>query len=81
MVFVQVVMREVCAVITKGTMVDADLTRLGGEGMAMLSIVEHVSETGSPLIGLCVVDSSTGCFQLGQVSALCFFLFLSFCVC
>lgn len=62
----KVVMREVCAVITKGTMVDADLTRLGGEGMAMLSIVEHVSETGSPLIGLCVVDSSTGCFQLGQ---------------
>ena len=60
-------MREVCAVITRATMIDGDMTHMSGERMLMLSLVEHTSETGSSLIGLCVVDASTGCFQLCQV--------------
>jgi len=60
-------MREVCAVITRGTMMDGDLAHTSGERMVMLSLVEHTLETGSSLIGLCVVDASTGCFQLCQV--------------
>lgn len=64
---VQVVMREVCAVITRGTMMDGDIAHMTGERTLMLSLVERTSETGSSLIGLCVVDASTGCFQLCQV--------------
>lgn len=60
-------MREVCAVITRGTMMEADIAHMSEVRMLILSLVERVSETGSSLIGLCVVDASTGCFQLCQV--------------
>jgi DNA mismatch repair ATPase MutS len=66
-------MREVCAVITRGTMIDGDMTHMNGERMVMLSLVENTSESGSSLIGLCVVDASTGCFQLCQVPRPSFF--------
>lgn len=69
-------MREACAVITRGTMMDGDIAHMSGERMLMLSLVEHISKTGSLLIGLCVVDSSTGCFQLCQVLKLFFFCML-----
>jgi len=60
-------MREACAVITRGTIIDEDIAHMSGERMVMLSLVERSSESGPSSIGLCVVDASTGCFQLCQV--------------
>lgn len=60
-------MREVCAVITKGTMIDGDMVTSSSEASIILSVTERPLDSDSSMIGLCVVDASTSCFQLGQV--------------
>lgn len=59
-------MREVCAVITKGTMVDGDIVATSSEASVMLSLTERPLHNDASVLGLCVVDASTSSFQLGQ---------------
>ncbi|KAH9551678.1 hypothetical protein CY35_09G025900 [Sphagnum magellanicum] len=62
----KVVMREVCAVITKGTLVDGDMVAVSSAPLLMFSLTECCLPEGASMIGVCVVDASTSCFQLGQ---------------
>ncbi|XP_024530362.1 DNA mismatch repair protein MSH6 isoform X3 [Selaginella moellendorffii] len=63
----KVVRREICAIITKGTMVDSGMISDNAEPSFLAAVTEKADNYGSSLVGLCVVDASRALFMLGQV--------------
>lgn len=69
----KVVKREVCAVITKGTMTEGGMLATCPDASYLLAITERITDSGNDnhtacVIGVCVADASTNRFMLGQFS-------------
>ncbi|KAJ7532277.1 hypothetical protein O6H91_14G080400 [Diphasiastrum complanatum] len=67
----KVVNREICAVITKGTMLDGDMVAANSDAAFLLAITEtfdKVTSTseGALVLGICAADAATSLFMLGQ---------------
>ncbi|WOK94006.1 DNA mismatch repair protein MSH6 [Canna indica] len=67
----KVVKREICALVTQGTLTEGESLLTNPDSSYMLSIMEHcqnngVDGKGDVAIGLCVVDVSTSMFMVGQ---------------
>ncbi|CAL9753886.1 unnamed protein product [Musa acuminata subsp. burmannicoides] len=67
----KVVKREICAVVTQGTLMEGESLLRNPDTSYLLSIAEHfrsleVPGKGGVVIGLCVVDVSTSKFMVGQ---------------
>ncbi|KAJ3705799.1 hypothetical protein LUZ61_009504 [Rhynchospora tenuis] len=65
----KVVKREICAVVTKGTLTDGESLLTNPDASYLMSITETSPEKDSEketVIGICLVDVSTGKFVLGQ---------------
>ncbi|GLJ19028.1 hypothetical protein SUGI_0341380 [Cryptomeria japonica] len=67
----KVVKREICAVITKGTMTEGGMLATCPDANYMMSITERIQLSGienhaASVIGVCVADASTSRFILGQ---------------
>jgi DNA mismatch repair protein MSH6 len=76
---VQVVKREVCAVITKGTMTEGGMLATCPDASYLLAITERITDSGNDnhtacVIGVCVADASTNRFMLGQVGGMWYIL-------
>ncbi|KAJ4730458.1 DNA mismatch repair protein MutS [Rhynchospora pubera] len=66
---VKVVKREICAVVTKGTLTDGESLLTNPDASYLMSITETPLEKDrekDTLIGICLVDVSTGKFVVGQ---------------
>ncbi|RZR98384.1 hypothetical protein BHM03_00027734 [Ensete ventricosum] len=66
-----VVKREICAMVTQGTLMEGESLFTNPDTSYLLSIAEHfqnpeVPGKGGGVIGLCVVDVSTSKFMVGQ---------------
>lgn len=64
--------REICAVVTKGTLTDGESLLTNPDTSYLMSITENSQcfenqTKGETIIGLCVVDVSTSKFMIGQV--------------
>lgn len=64
--------REICAMVTQGTLMEGESLLRNPDTSYLLSIAEHfrsleVPGKGGVVIGLCVVDVSTSKFMVGQV--------------
>lgn len=69
----KVVKREICAVITKGTMTEGGMLATCADASYLLAITERSTDSGNDnhtacVIGICVADASTNRFILGQFS-------------
>lgn len=69
----KVVKREICAVITKGTMTEGGMLSTCPDASYLLAITERSIDSGNDnhtacVIGICVADASTSRFMLGQFS-------------
>ncbi|KAF5181247.1 Dna mismatch repair protein muts [Thalictrum thalictroides] len=64
----KVVKREVCAVITKGTLTEGEIIATNPDASYLMAVTESFSDSkeASLIIGVCVVDVSTSKFILGQ---------------
>ncbi|KAI3980709.1 hypothetical protein MKX01_025274 [Papaver californicum] len=66
----KVVKREICAVVTKGTLIEGEMLTINPDASYMISITEGfmASENQKDVlaIGVCIVDVSTSRFMLGQ---------------
>ncbi|URE02376.1 DNA mismatch repair protein [Musa troglodytarum] len=67
----KVVKREICAMVTQGTLMEGESLFTNPDTSYLLSIAEHfrsleVPGKGGVVIGLCVVDVSTSKFMVGQ---------------
>ncbi|TKY61722.1 DNA mismatch repair protein MSH6 [Spatholobus suberectus] len=77
----KVVRREICAVVTKGTLMDGELLSANPEAAYLMALTEHhenhPNEILEHIYGVCIVDVATGRVILGQFkddlecSALC----------
>ncbi|KAK7259232.1 hypothetical protein RIF29_24833 [Crotalaria pallida] len=77
----KVVRREICAVVTKGTLTDGELLSANPEAAYIMALTEHhenhPNETSGRIYGVCIVDVATSRVILGQFkddlecSALC----------
>ena len=63
----KVVKREICAVVSKGTLMEGELLNMHAEESYILSLTEKSDEERT-ILGICVVDTSTSKFMLGQVN-------------
>lgn len=62
--------REICAVVTKGTLTDGETLLTNPDAAYLMSITETSTEKDrekETVIGICLVDVSTGKFVVGQV--------------
>ncbi|KAI5077327.1 hypothetical protein GOP47_0007151 [Adiantum capillus-veneris] len=66
----KVVKREVCGIITKGTIMEAEMLSCSPDAAYLMTIVElrKAENSDSCTIGLCVLDAATSRFMLGQCS-------------
>ncbi|XP_038987619.1 DNA mismatch repair protein MSH6 isoform X2 [Phoenix dactylifera] len=67
----KVVKREICAMVTKGTLTDGESLLANPDTSYLMSITENCQcfenhKKGETIIGLCVVDVSTSKFMIGQ---------------
>jgi hypothetical protein len=70
LVIFKVVRREICAVVTKGTLTDGERLITNPDSSYLMSITESPIERENEketVIGICLVDVSTGKFVVGQV--------------
>ncbi|KAK7284586.1 hypothetical protein RJT34_19335 [Clitoria ternatea] len=77
----KVVRREICAVVTKGTLMDGELLSANPEAAYLMALTEHhenhSNEISERIYGVCIVDVTTSRVILGQFkddlecSALC----------
>lgn len=64
--------REICAMVTKGTLTEGELLSRDPEASYLMSITENhqmstdQSKEGT-VLGICIVDVSTSKFMIGQV--------------
>ncbi|PKA65146.1 DNA mismatch repair protein MSH6 [Apostasia shenzhenica] len=65
----KVVKREVCAVVTKGTLVEGESLLTNPGASYLMSITENLDSQNKvgTVLGICVVDVSTSKFLLGQI--------------
>lgn len=77
MFFGQVVMRKVCAILTKGTLVDAEMLMSTPHAAYLMSVCEvreeekeEAGEGERVVVGVCAVDTAAGLFLVGQVGGL-----------
>jgi DNA mismatch repair protein MSH6 len=83
----KVVRREICAVVTKGTLIEGEHQLANPDPSYLLSVTESHQQSSKKsqdtcTIGVCIVDVSTSKFIVGQVSAyriLCPFPFVLNC--
>jgi DNA mismatch repair protein MSH6 len=82
----KVVRREICAVVTKGTLIEGEHLLANPDPSYLLSVTESHQQSSKKsqetcTIGVCIVDVSTSKFIVGQVSAyiLCPFPFVLNC--
>lgn len=74
--------REICAVVTKGTLTEGETLLTNPDASYLMSITENSPEEDSEketIIGICLLDVSTGKFVVGQVFNCynpCFSIFL-----
>lgn len=70
-VLLKVVRREVCAVVTKGTLTEGEMLSMNPNASYLISLNEELQSSDyqekSMLIGVCVADISTSRFIIGQV--------------
>lgn len=65
---IQVVKREICAILTKGTLTDGEMLSASPGTSYLFAITEIVNvKDRTSTIGMCALDASTGRFLLGQV--------------
>ena len=68
-------MRKVCAILTKGTLVDAEMLMATPHAAYLMSVSEvreeeeEEAEAGGErvVVGVCAVDAAAGLFLVGQV--------------
>ena len=62
-------MRKVCAILTKGTLVDAEMLMATPHAAYLMSVSEVREEAGGErvVVGVCAVDAAAGLFLVGQV--------------
>lgn len=69
--FFQVVKREVCAVVTKGTLTEGEVLSTNPDASYLIAVAEScqisANEKGVHEFGICVVDVATSKIILGQV--------------
>ena len=69
-------MRKVCAVLTKGTLVDAEMLMATPHAAYLMSVSElreeEVAGEERVVVGVCAVDTAAGLFLVGQVLMTCF---------
>lgn len=70
----KVVRREICAVVTKGTLIEGEHLLANPDPSYLLSVTESHQQSSKKsqdtcTIGVCIVDVSTSKFIVGQVSA------------
>ena len=62
--------REICAVVTKGTLTDGELLSANPEAAYLMSLTEHennANEISERIYGVCIIDVATSRVILGQV--------------
>eukprot|EP00897_Mesotaenium_endlicherianum_P000406 jgi/Mesen1/10366/ME000080S09758 len=68
----QVVKREVCAILTRGTLVDGEMLEASPDAAYLMAVSEEApagsaeAALGSAVVGVCAVDAATGQFLTGQ---------------
>ncbi|CAN6469121.1 unnamed protein product [Victoria cruziana] len=67
----KVVKREICAIVTKGTLVEGEMQSMKADANYLMSVTENCKTTesgrdGTVILGVCIADISTGKFMLGQ---------------
>lgn len=66
----KVVKREICAVVTKGTLTDGEFMATNPDASYLMAVTESFqaseNKEGSLILGVCLVDVSTSRFMLGQ---------------
>lgn len=69
--FLQVVKREICSVITKGTLTDGEMLLANPEASYLMAVTEKclISENSKAerILGVCLVDAAASKITLGQV--------------
>lgn len=68
----KVVKREICAVVTKGTLIEGEMLSLTPDAAYLISVTESCKNIENQkeeevVLGICLVDVSTSRFILGQV--------------
>lgn len=67
----QVVKREICAVVTKGTLTEGEMLSTNPDPSYMLAVTEScqisANEQGVHIFGICAVDAATSRIIIGQV--------------
>ncbi|KAH7428809.1 hypothetical protein KP509_09G018600 [Ceratopteris richardii] len=67
----KVVKREVCGIITKGTIMETEMLSCSPDAAYLMAVVESSKEGNADdlcVIGLCVLDAATSRFMIGQCS-------------
>ncbi|XP_027099310.1 DNA mismatch repair protein MSH6-like isoform X1 [Coffea arabica] len=66
----KVVKREICAVVTKGTLTEGEMLSANPDAAYLMSVIENFPSSGNQLaqqiFGVCVVDVATSKIMLGQ---------------
>ncbi|XP_077230446.1 MUTS homolog 6 [Tasmannia lanceolata] len=67
----KVVKREICAVVTKGTLTDGEMLSMSPDAAYLISVTESFEVSGNHkedgiVLGVCVADVSTSRFMIGQ---------------
>lgn len=77
----QVVKREVCAVVTKGTLTEGEMLSANPDASYLMAVTETsqnlANQNGERIFGVCVVDVATSRVILGQVGS----KYVIFCLC
>lgn len=71
MPILQVVKREICGVVTKGTLVDGEMVAANPDASYLFAVSECYEASGNQhddrIYGVCVVDVATSKIMIGQV--------------
>lgn len=63
--------REICAVVTKGTLTEGEMLSANPDASYLMAITEScrspVNQLGEHTLGICVIDVATSKIMLGQV--------------
>lgn len=69
--------REICAVVTKGTLIEGEMLSANPDASYIMALTENCQNLGSQnverIFGVCVVDVATSRVILGQVGHVCVF--------
>lgn len=67
----QVVKREICAVVTKGTLTEGEMLSLNPDASYIMAVTENFdgleNQQAERILGVCLVDVATSRIILGQV--------------